>query len=256
MDWRYWREHFEKQAERPLPLIAGGHFPAGWKTALCRSLAIFQVGESGEGRIAQEIDRCSLTAVDPDYRACLKLFVKEEHRHGAILGRIVGQLGGHPLKSTWTDTLFRQTRRLMGIRLKLMVLLIAEVVGIAYYGALASCLPPGSVRFALADICRDEEFHLRFHIAFFRTQLTSLPRILIFAAVWHLVSTAAMLVVLWDHRRTLRVMGIPQRDMMFAFHRLLRFAYHGCINTRLRDEFFVYPLCVTHRIPLFEEMRS
>jgi len=243
-DWKLWRTHFEKQASRPLPMLVGvsGTWPAGWREQLATSLAIFQLGEAGEGRIAREIDACTIPAIDADYRTALKLFVAEEQRHAKILARMVLELKGHLLHATWTERLFRQARRLLGIRFKLLVLLVAEVIGISFYGTLSNQLPIGSLRFALAEICKDEEFHLRFHAAFFRAQMHGLSHRLIFAAAWHVVGTAAMLVVLWDHRHLLRTFHIPMTHMAATFSRLLRSAYHRSIDTRLRDELLTLPL--------------
>ena len=73
--WSSWRAHFETNATRPLPAAPDGAVPAGWREALAASLARFQLGEAGEGRVAKEIDRVVMDGVDADYRVALKLFV-------------------------------------------------------------------------------------------------------------------------------------------------------------------------------------
>ncbi|HSP80218.1 MAG TPA: hypothetical protein VLQ93_16925, partial [Myxococcaceae bacterium] len=130
MQWSRWRQHFEANRTRALPkgLEQVDTVPAGWRAPLAASLARFQLGEAGEGRIAQEIDRVRLPGVDADYRAALKLFVAEEGRHARILGHLVPALGGRLLARNWTERLFTHGRRLLGVRLKLTVLLVAEVV--------------------------------------------------------------------------------------------------------------------------------
>jgi hypothetical protein len=196
-----WRVHFETNRLRPLPQVEAPQLPRAQHEALARSLERFQLGESGEGRIAHEIDRCAFA--DGDYRAALKLFVAEEGRHAAILGRMVNALGGRVLERSWTERLFVHARRLFGVRFKLLVLLAAEVIGIAFYGLLARAVPRGAMADALAQICADEEAHLLFHCDFLSRQ----PRVLHW--VWWPLGTAATLTVLWDHRRTLRAFGIP-----------------------------------------------
>ncbi|MFY0538609.1 hypothetical protein [Nannocystis pusilla] len=189
-----------------------------------RSLAIFQVGESGEGRIVREIERSRLAGIDADYRAALKLFVKEEGRHARILAAMVRELGGSLRRTAWTDRLFVQGRRLMGLRLKLLVLLAAEVIGIGFYGLLAERLENCSIGRALRQICGDEEAHLEFHAAFFRGQTTSPWRRALFSVTWFAVAAAACAVVLVDHRPTLRALaieGAPRRlwGLVRAVHR-------------------------------------
>jgi hypothetical protein len=174
--------------------------------ALARSLARFQVGAAGEGRIVRQIARCRLAGLDADYRRALELFVAEEGRHARILAAAVRALGGELLATTWSERLFVFGRRLCGVRLKLLVLLAAEVIGIGLYGVLAAHLPRGGLRAALEQMCADEGAHLRFHQDFFRAQAPPGWRRALFRLTWGLVAPVAALVVLWDHRRTLRLL--------------------------------------------------
>ncbi|WP_434422480.1 hypothetical protein [Nannocystis pusilla] len=207
-----------------MPVIEVEGVPAAWRAPLMRSLAIFQVGESGEGRIVREIERSRLGGIDADYRAALKLFVKEEGRHARILAAMVHGLGGSLRRTAWTDRLFVHGRRLLGLRLKLLVLLAAEVIGIGFYGLLAERLGDCSIGRALRQICGDEEAHLEFHAAFFRGQTASPWRRALFSVAWFLVAAAACTVVLVDHRPTLRALaieGAPRRlwGLVRAVHR-------------------------------------
>jgi hypothetical protein len=206
--WSSWRRHFESNAARPVPAVDGSGVPGDWVRPLVRSLAIFQAGESGEGRIAREIDRVGLPGIDDDYRAALKLFVREEGRHAKILATAVRALGGELRRKQWSERLFVGGRRLLGVRLKLLVLLAAEVVGIGLYGALAERLGTCSIGQALRELCDDEAMHLEFHCEFFRTQTASRWRRGVFSGVWWAVAAAACATVLVDHRATLRALGV------------------------------------------------
>lgn len=205
--WSSWRRYFEANAKRPLPVVDAGGVPEAWIRPLARSLAIFQAGEGGEGRIAREIERVHLAGIDDEYRAALKLFVREEGRHAKILGLAVRALGGEPRGRPWSERLFVAGRRLLGVRLKLLVLLAAEVVGIGLYGALAERLGTCPIGQALRELCDDEAAHLEFHCAFFRGQTRSRWRRAAFGAAWWAVAAAACATVLVDHRATLRAVG-------------------------------------------------
>ena len=208
--WKHWRSHFETQALRPLPqapqdILA---IPPAWQAPLCASLARFQLGEGGEGRIAREIERATLPGIDDDYRAALKLFVREEGRHARILAGMVRALGGTLLRASWSEKLFVAGRRMLGLRLKLLVLLAAEVIGLGFYALLARRLGACSIGEQLREIAADEGMHLEFHADFFRGQVGGAKR-WVFRAAWWSVAGLACSVLLIDHRRTLRALGIP-----------------------------------------------
>ena len=59
----------------------------------------------------------------------------------------------------------------------------------------------------------DERAHLRFHRRFFAIQAPGGWRRLLFLAAWFPLAHAASLMVLWDHRQTLRALAIPRREM-------------------------------------------
>jgi len=205
MIWSDYLRHFEQNARRPLPAVRPEAMTPQRARALGRSLARFQLGEAGEGRIAHQIDSARLPGVDDDYRAALKLFVREEGRHARVLGLMVNALGAPMLSKQWTERLFVHARRLMGIRFKLLVLLAAEVIGICFYGALSTAVP-GSWASSLAQLCADEEVHLDFHCRFFSLQPGLAGEMLRLA--WRPLGWLAALTVLLDHRRTLSALGL------------------------------------------------
>src|SRR5688572_5692537 len=154
-----WRAHFEANRCRPLPDVSVPPLTEPRRGALSSSLARFQLGETGEGRIAAAIDRVQLPLVDDDYRACLKLFIAEEGRHARVLALMVKALGGTLLQKSATHRLFVVARRLVGVRFKLLVMLAAEVIALGFYGTLARALPRGAMASALEQICADERAH-------------------------------------------------------------------------------------------------
>jgi hypothetical protein len=223
MNWIGWRRYFEHQQRRPLPPIAEppGLTPSR-RRALIWSLARFQLGETGEGRIARDIWRVRLSSIDDDYRVALGLFIREEGRHARVLAQVVRALGGDLLERSWSERVFRVARRALGTRTKLLALLAAEVIGIGFYSLFAAALPAGPMRGALEEIACDERAHLRFHADFFAAEAPRGWRALIFRAAWAGVSAAAVLLALGDHRRTLRALGIPLGQAVHMFAALIR----------------------------------
>ena len=212
--WCRWNAHFERNRQRPFPPIAEGHeLPPDIASTLAQSLARFQLGETGEGRIVGDVARSRMRGVDDDYRRAIALFIAEEGRHANILAGLVRALGGELLDTTWTARVFAGVRHLGGIRFKLLVMFAAEVVGAGFYRGLAAHLPAGSTRAALEQIAGDERAHLRFHRRFFAIQAPGSWRRLLFLVAWFPLAYAASLIVLWDHRKTLSALAIPRREM-------------------------------------------
>ena len=212
--WREWRELFEGRRARPLPNDEPLRKYAGLPRSLAKSLAIFQLGESGGGTIVSQARASRLPGLDSDYAESMVLFVREENRHADILAICVEQLGGQLIQENWTARLFVWSRRLMGLRLKVMVLLAAEVVGICYYHLLASQLPVSPMRSWLEELVRDEQSHLDFHCDFFATQIDRPWKQWLFVAAWRSTMCLAAIAVLIDHREAIRDLGIPVRVIL------------------------------------------
>lgn len=209
--WREWRQLFENRSDRPLPADAPLRKYRDLPDSLARSLAIFQLGESGGGTIVEQARSSRLPHTDENYAEAMALFVREENRHADILAICVEQLGGKLIRDNWTAKLFVWSRRLIGLRLKVMVLLAAEVVGICYYHLLASRLPVSPMRSWLEELVSDEQSHLDFHCCFLNTQVDRRWKQWLFKAVWRTTMLLAAIAVLIDHRQAIRDLEIPLR---------------------------------------------
>lgn len=209
VNWNTWVKLFAMRRDRPIPATASHELLPALPPSVAKSLAIFQLGESGGGTIVQQVRRSRISGIDRQFARAIALFVDEEHRHADILAQAVLSAGGELIKTNWTAKLFVAGRRLLGLRLKIMVLLAAEVVGICYYKLLATRLPGCQLRSQLEELASDEEAHLQFHSAFLRSQANSGIKRRLFSMAWRTVTYAAALVVTLDHYRALRDLDIP-----------------------------------------------
>ena len=216
-NWAHWRERFAARQDRPLPVLETDHDYRQLPRSVARSLAVFQLGESGGGTVVDQARDSQLPGVNADYAEAVRLFVAEEHRHADILGMCVRLTGGELLRQNWTARLFVRGRRLMGLRLKVLVLLAAEVVGIVFYRQIARRLPAGVLRRWLEELVDDERMHFDFHCAFLRSQVGGRLGQLVFVCAWRLLMVAAGVAVLSDHRRTLRDLYIDPREVWQAW---------------------------------------
>jgi len=216
MDFSAWRAHFETNRIRPMPDLrdAARNLPPALIPVLASSIARLQAGETGEGRIVNQVREHGLG--DADYHECMKLFVAEEGRHAAILGRALKAFDGRPDRDHWTARYFTVGRRLIGPRTKLVVLLSAEVISTRFYEAMAAALPEGPLRTAFEQIHQDEIGHLEFHTDFFVGEASTAASRAAFRAAWWPTASACCAVVLGDHASTLKALGIDRGALFRA----------------------------------------
>jgi rubrerythrin len=184
---------------------------------LAHSLSHFQLGESGEGRFlfAQAKEQIPDNAA---YHEALKLFIAEEQEHARLLERLVSRFGGRTVRHHWTHAIFRLARRGLGFKFEIQVLVIAELVGTAYYRLLHRQTRDRVLEEVCALILKDEAQHIDFHadwLGDFQSRLLPIE-----CAVWNLqfqILFAAAAQVAWiDHRHCLDVVGANRREFFRA----------------------------------------
>lgn len=215
-EFAVWVDHFQANAEVHATVDAAITFDgqctlAGTtRRALIASLRRFQLGESGDG--AQLLRNAARTG-DAEYVDSIRYFVAEEQQHAALLLRLLGYLGGTPMRRHWSDAIFVRLRRLMGLRTELMVLSVAETVALSYYGGLSTSAPDPVIRAVAARIIDDEHAHVRFQ----RHRLTSAfaesgtPLRMLAFGLWWVTAIGATLVVAVDHGGALDAIGYRRR---------------------------------------------
>lgn len=229
--WKHFKNLFEQRSDRPLPPLKADLDYTQLPRSLARSLAVFQLGESGGGTVVSQARESRIDAVDDDYVGALAHFVAEEHRHASMLAICVRLLGGELIRSNWTAKLFVFGRRLIGLRLKILVLLAAEVVGLCYYRLIASRLPPCNLRNWLLEIAADEASHLEFHSALLKSQVRGPVSRFAFRSLWWSLMTISEIVVLIDHRRALRDLYIDRSDVRAAWRSYRRIVVSAVLES-------------------------
>ena len=212
-----WLDYFERnRLHRPEPDWGRPTpFPPPVAARLARSLAHFQLGERCEGTTLLSGVRRTWPD-DPDYVAAMALFVAEEREHSRLLEHLVIRFGGTLVTKHWTDRCFTLARHALGVGFEIQAVMVAELVGGAYFRLLRSTGDP-----VLREVCeimvRDEDQHRRFHVD--RVVIAqcrwSAPRRALWAAQFKLMFRAAVLAAWLDHRPALRAVGISRR-LFFA----------------------------------------
>lgn len=150
----------------------------------------------------------------PGYEEAVRLFVEEEQYHARLLEKLVNHMGGACLRTQWTNSVFRWLRNHIGVEFNIQILLTAELIAEAYYGALYRRCPDATTRICCRKILADEVRHLAFHAEFLRERLAGKPAW--WRALWRgqfrIFNLAACVVVAWDHRACLRALGLGVRE--------------------------------------------
>jgi hypothetical protein len=219
-----WVAYFRANAERlhPIPWERGAGLTSEERELIAASLPSWQLGESSDGAKLRAAARDHAErAGDPDFVEAVALFIGEEQRHGAELGRFL-DLAGVPRK-TWDfgDAVFRILRHLVTrMELQSSILLMVEVHALIYYAAIGRATGSEVLRMLCRQILADEVPHVRFQcegLAMLRRRRWRVTRALMGAA--HRVLFAGTTLAIWAmHRRALRAGG-------FTFRRFWRSAW-------------------------------
>lgn len=177
---------------------------------LTGSLQRFQLGEGGDGA---ELVAKAERAGDPVYARAVRLFVAEEQNHARMLARLLEAEGGGTLAGHWSDAAFVGLRRLLGLKVELLVLMVAEAVALRYYEAVRDGAADPLTSEVAGRIHADEVRHVPFHCLRLREALAPLPAPARRAAAlaWRVLLTGAAALVAVDHGPALRTLGVSRR---------------------------------------------
>jgi hypothetical protein len=208
-----WLNYFEynRVHRSPIPWEQGINLEPHLREPLIRSLQKFQIGESGEGR---KLRQHAAETGAATYSGTIELFVKEEQEHARLMAEILRRLNAPLLTTDWTDNCFKSMRRLFGLHQELLVLLLPEMIAKCYFRALHDGTRDTVMRAVFAQILRDEEGHVAFHVEYLRRafeKLSFAQRIAI-QVIWRMVYWVTCMVVIFDHRDVLRACGVASTD--------------------------------------------
>jgi hypothetical protein len=223
-----WCDYFQANNRRvvTIPWEAGVEFTAAERAAVARSIQIFQLGETGQGRhITRAAAEYARRTGDVLYPRALQLFIEEEHRHAALLGRVLDASGIPRIGQQWSAGVFRKLRHLAGLEAAICVLLTAELIAMIYYAALRRATASKVLRRVCDQILRDEVMHLRFQCERLAILRQGRPRWVrrLASGVQSLLFLGTCAVFYFAHRRVLRAGG-------FSVRRFARRARHEFLH--------------------------
>ena len=228
-EFETWLNHFEHHAQHPrcVPLGVADHLRPDERRLIASSIATFQLGEQSEGRtLLRAAQRFAHGHRIPGLVRIIKLFIREEQQHAALLLAFMEDHQIPTKMADWTDRVFRLVRRLAGLELYLYILISAELIGIVYYRALEAATDCQRLTMLCRILVSDELAHVGFESQLLLTLRASrtapLQTLIRLAHRAFFVSTAG---VVWvTHRSVLRRGGYGVR--MFVRGCLSQHAFH------------------------------
>ena len=218
-DWSYWLNEFETRAPRQVitRVPRDSVLTCEERTRIADSIGTFQLGEQSEGRALLRFAReFGARHAIPALGRVTELFIREEQHHAAQLREFMLAHGVALKQRNWTDSIFRQIRRLAGFETAVTILVSTEMVGFVYYRALARATQNTCLRTICRQMCADEAIHLRYEAQLLRTLRGTRPRWLRAAVelAHRTLLTVAAGVVFREHRAVLEFAGHDARSFV------------------------------------------
>jgi hypothetical protein len=162
---QHWQHHFQKnlQIERVDWSLAPA-ISQQQKSSLLKSIQAWQLGETSNGQhlIAASAKYAAQTN-DPAFLEAIKLFIKEEQKHGENLGKYLDKLQKPRIQSNWGDTLFRRVRNYhLNMELWTLAVITIENITQVFYQSLKNATGCPLLKQICTDILMDEAFHINF----------------------------------------------------------------------------------------------
>lgn len=162
-----WISHFEKNAQpQSIDWNLSPDIARDEKKKIIRSLQAWQLGETSDGSHLLHAASIYANRIEDDlYVRAVKLFIAEEQKHGANLGRYLDAIGEKRLAKDWGDTLFRKVRYFnTSMEIWTIAVIIVESFAQIYYQAIAQATSCRLLRQICKDILVDEASHIKFQL--------------------------------------------------------------------------------------------
>ena len=131
---------------------------------ILHSLQAWQLGETSDGsHLIRAASMYAKKIKDPDYLEAVKLFIKEEQKHGNNLGMYLDAIQQPRIKKDWGDSLFRKIRYFnTNMEIWTLAVITVESAAQVFYQALKNATNCSLLKQVCTDILIDEAYHIDF----------------------------------------------------------------------------------------------
>jgi hypothetical protein len=162
---QYWINHFKANAlEHRVNWEVRPALTFAELDIIKASLQAWQLGETSEGKhLIAAATKYAHKIGDAAYIDAVKLFIKEEQKHGSNLGRYLDTINVPRIKQDWGDSLFRKVRYYnTSMELWTLAVIVVESTAQIFYQALKDATECTLLKQICTDILIDEAYHITF----------------------------------------------------------------------------------------------
>ena len=133
---------------------------------ILHSVQAWQLGETSDGsHLLKVAEKYAARFNDPYYVEAVRLFIKEEQKHGNHLGIYLERIGQSKIQKDWGDTLFRSIRYFNNsIELWTLSVIVVESTAQIFYQSLKDATGCKLLKQICTDILIDEAYHIEFQM--------------------------------------------------------------------------------------------
>jgi len=230
----FWKDHFrENLTKQRIDWETKPQVTEAEKKEILYSLKAWQLGETSDGsHLLAAAAKYAGKIGDADYVDAVKLFIKEEQKHGNNLGKYIDSIGEQRVKKDWGDTLFRKVRYLnKSMELWTIAVIIVESAAQIFYQALHDATKCKLLRSICNDILLDEAHHIKFQnermCIIFRQK--SFYNRAISVGVYGILFFATIHAIWFGHKKSFMAGGVSKKDFMrqmyYKFFKSMQFLH-------------------------------
>ncbi len=232
----FWINHFQENLQQHR--INWNNPPTITETEkqhILYSLKAWQLGETSDGKhLLAAANKYAKKIGDDNYVQSVKLFIKEEQKHGNNLGKYIDLIGDKRVKKDWGDTLFRKLRYFnTSMELWTVTVIIVESAAQVFYQALHDASNCNLLKSICNDILIDEAHHIKFqNERLFTIFHKKSFYIKAFSVTWYCLLFFGTIHAVWlGHRKALKAGGINKsefmRQMYYKFFNSIKFIHQS-----------------------------
>ncbi|MCZ4223391.1 ferritin-like domain-containing protein [Pedobacter rhodius] len=161
----YWKNYFIQNASiKRVDWKLKPNLQESERNNILKSLQAWQLGETSEGEhLMRAAKQYSIAVNDAEYPDAVKLFIKEEQKHGNNLGKYLDLIEEPRIKKDWGDSIFRKIRYYnTNMELWTIAVITVESAAQIFYQALKDATNCNLMKQICTDILIDEAAHITF----------------------------------------------------------------------------------------------